>query len=156
MRAFSFKIELMNSNYTFIFFIRILLIYIIGTLFLSGCQSTPIAEFSRINLGQDKSDVIEFAGGPSWKDRRNGMDRWTYILFQDGIQLERQVLFTDGIVAYVGDPIEPFMSAEEQDSLNEEKNRVLDRMEKSNPSTPIKSSTSRSTSSLSNIASEAK
>lgn len=151
--GFSFKINVMSTTYAFI---HLLLIYTIGAFFLSGCQSTPIAEFSRINLGQDKSDVIEFAGGPSWKDRRNGMDRWTYILFQDGIRLERQVLFADGIVAYVGDPIEPFISAEEQDSINEDKNKVLDRMEKSNPLTPSKNPTNRSTSSLSNSSSESK
>ncbi len=109
--------------------------YFVCLLFL-GCQTSPIVEFSRINLGQDKSDVIEHAGGPSWKDRKNGMDRWTYILFQDGVRLERQVLFADGIVAYVGDPIEPFISAEEQDLINAEKNKELDRMERAVSSAP--------------------
>lgn len=131
----------MSNTYALI---HLLLVSIVGIFLLSGCQTSPITEFSRINLGQDKSDVIEFAGGPSWKDRRNGMDRWTYILFQDGIRLERQVLFSEGIVAYVGDPIEPFISAEEQDLINAEKNIVLDRMEKSNPPSTSKNSTSRS------------
>lgn len=97
---------------------------------IGGCQSSPVAEFSRINLGQDKSDVLEHAGGPSWRDRKHGLDRWTYILFQDGIRLERQVLFSEGIVAYVGDPVEPFISAEEQDSINAQKNLTLERMER--------------------------
>ena len=127
LEEFSFKIELMSNTYALI---HLLFISIVGIFLLSGCQTSPITEFSRINLGQDKSDVIEFAGGPSWKDRRNGMDRWTYILFQDGIRLERQVLFSEGIVAYVGDPIEPFISAEEQDLINTEKNKALDRMER--------------------------
>jgi len=109
-----------------------LLFYLFGTLTIIGCQTSPIVEFSRINLGQDKSDVIEHAGGPSWSDRKNGLDRWTYIIFQDGVRLERQVLFSEGIVAYVGDPVEPFISAEEQDQINTEKNLALDRIERTN------------------------
>lgn len=99
-----------------------------GTVLL-GCQSEPINDFNKVSLGHDKSDVLEVVGGPSWKDRRNGMDRWTYIIYQDGVRLERQVQFLDGIVTYSGEPIQPFLSAEEQDYLNAQKNFTLDRME---------------------------
>ncbi|MEY4617330.1 MAG: hypothetical protein RJB66_2290 [Pseudomonadota bacterium] len=98
-------------------------------LLLVGCQTAPIEDFNKVSLGYDKSDVLEIVGGPSWKDRRNGMDRWTYIIYQDGVRLERQIQFLDGIVNYTGEPIRPFISAEEQDALNAQKNLVLDRME---------------------------
>lgn len=124
------------------------LMSVMGVTFISwvlcGCQSSPIVEFSRINLGQDKSDVLESAGGPSWRDRKNGLDRWTYILFQDGIRLERQVLFSEGIVAYVGDPVEPFISAEEQDRINAQKNLTLERMERQESAATMRSSYSES------------
>lgn len=95
-------------------------------LLLGACQTSPIKDFNSIILGNDKSDVIEKVGGPTWVDRRQGQDRWTYILYQDGIRLERQITFLDGIVTYKGEPIPPFISAEEQDALNAEKNHILD------------------------------
>ncbi len=101
-----------------------------------ACQSSPIKEFNKITLGNDKSDVIELIGGPNWYDRREGTDRWTYIIFQDGVQLEREIRFSEGIVAYVGEPVKPFITAAEQDSINAEKNLYLDRMERNN-FTPI-------------------
>jgi outer membrane protein assembly factor BamE len=99
--------------------------------FLCGCQTAPIKDFETVSLGHDKSDVLETIGGPSWQDRRKGFDRWTYIIYQDGVRLERQIYFLDGIVTYKGDPIQPFITAEEQDETNAEKNLALDRLEAS-------------------------
>lgn len=98
--------------------------------FIGACQSAPIKEFDQVALGQDKSDVIESVGGPSWKDRRKGFDRWTYIIYQDGVRLERQIHFLDGIVTYKGEPVQPFITAEEQDEFNSEKNLALEKMER--------------------------
>jgi hypothetical protein len=103
---------------------------------LTACQSQPIKDFEKVSLGQDKSDVIETIGGPSWKDRRQGFDRWTYIIYQDGIRLEKEIRFLDGIVAYKGEPIPPFISAEEQDAINAEKNLIADRMDRLRASAP--------------------
>lgn len=102
---------------------------------LTSCQSSPIKDFEKVTLGHDKSDVIEFVGGPSWADRKDGFDRWTYIIYQDGVRLEREVRFLSGTVAYIGEPIKPFVTAEEQDVYNAEKNRVLDRMERNQTAT---------------------
>lgn len=101
---------------------------------LTDCQSKPIKDFEKITLGHDKSDVIEFIGGPTWSDRRDGFDRWNYIIFQDGVRLEREIRFYEGIVAYIGEPIKPFISAVEQDAINAEKNLYLDRIDRKNTS----------------------
>ncbi len=103
---------------------------------LLGCQTSPIKEFNKISLGNDKSDVIELIGGPSWYDRKEGTDRWTYILFQDGIRLEREIRFAEGVVAYIGEPQKPFISAEEKDLINAGKNLYYDKMDSIN-SSPI-------------------
>lgn len=115
---------------------RPLCVLLLAELLLS-CQSKPILEFETVVLGQDKSDVLEAVGGPSWSDRRKGMDRWAYILYQDGVRLERHIYFLDGIVAYKGEPNPPFISAEEQDEINLEKNLALDSVKRPLNSTPL-------------------
>jgi hypothetical protein len=92
---------------------------------LLGCQTLPLNHFNEVRIGQDKSDVIEILGGPNWSERRNGVDRWNYIFYQDGARLEKQIHFQDGLVTYKGPPMRSFFSAEERDKFNEEKERAL-------------------------------
>ncbi len=108
---------------------RVLSVIVVGV-FFGACQTPPIKEFEDVSLGQDKSDVIEAVGGPSWRDRRKGFDRWTYVIYQDGVRLERQIHFLDGVVTYKGEAIQPFITAEEQDVINSEKNVMLDKLER--------------------------
>jgi hypothetical protein len=128
-----------NINYKML---NRVLSFIAVSILFGACQTPPIKDFEHISLGQDKSDVIETVGGPSWSDRRKGIDRWTYIIYQDGVRLERQVHFLDGIVTYKGEPVQPFITAEEQDQFNAEKNLALDSMEHgaNSSSTKIRSS----------------
>ena len=97
---------------------------------LWACESAPLKQFEKVNLGHDKSDVLEIMGGPTYSARRNGMDRWTYVIYQDGIRLERQIEFLDGIALYKGNPKEPFITADEQDQLNAEKNLIAEQIER--------------------------
>ena len=112
---------------------------------LISCQTAPLKEFENVGLGHDKADVLEAVGGPSWKDRRQGMDRWTYIIYQDGVRLERQILFADGIVAYKGEPIPPFITAEEQDEINSQLNLSLEKIENRLPPPVINSTFKKQT-----------
>jgi outer membrane protein assembly factor BamE len=99
-----------------------------------GCQTSPIVEFENVTLGQDKSAVLEVVGGPSWKDRIKGTDRWTYILYQDGMRLEREVHFLDGIVVFKGETPGPFITAEEQDDINDRQNQLFYQSERAKAS----------------------
>lgn len=94
------------------------------TILSQGCQSSPLTEFGRLSIGDDKATVLEALGGPQSTKRRQGIDRWGYVLYQDGIKHLKQLDFYDGILIYKGDPVPPFISAEEQDRLNQKKNRL--------------------------------
>jgi outer membrane protein assembly factor BamE (lipoprotein component of BamABCDE complex) len=89
--------------------------------FLLGCQTTRYHETQSIKPGMDKSEVIETAGGPNRSERYHDEDQWTYTdpsAPPDG--KVREVHFVDGQAVYVGPPIKPKVSAEEQDRINAE------------------------------------
>ncbi len=110
----------MNSKNIF----HILLLF----LALVSCQSAPslLKDFDNVPLGAEKIDVLEKIGNPTFFDRKLGQDRWTYQIYEDNIKHEKVVYFLDGFVTYRGEPIPPFISAEEQDNINYEKNIILD------------------------------
>ena len=98
-------------------------------LVLVACQTTPpskLKEFDEVHLGAEKIDVLEKIGNPTFFDRKLGQDRWTYQMYEDNIRHEKVIYFLDGFVTYRGEPIPPFISAEEQDDINYEKNIILD------------------------------
>jgi hypothetical protein len=87
----------------------------------------------------NKSEVLETAGGPNRTHRKNGQDEWVYVIpghQQDPDQI-KSVMFTEGRVTSVGDPIKPLISAEEQDRINEEINTKLDAQDRAASLGPI-------------------
>jgi outer membrane protein assembly factor BamE len=90
-----------------------------------ACQSSRLRSFDKLLLGQEKDTVLEVMGGPTYHERIQGQDRWTYILYESDIRHEKVVYFLDGFLTYRGLPIPPIISAEEQDSINAEKNLKL-------------------------------
>ena len=71
---------------------------------LSAC-TTPFKErLARIDLGMDKTDVIDELGSPQRSFRSEEQDIWIYRSFsEDAIEL-REIGFKDGFVNYIGDP----------------------------------------------------
>ncbi len=89
-------------------------------LFVLGCQSSLLKDFSSLQLGIEKNDVLETMGSPRATTRYHGKDRWMYRFYDDGIRFEKEVHFLDGIAIYVGDSIEPELTkiAVDKDALN--------------------------------------
>ena len=87
---------------------------------LCSCQTSQRKTFDRIQVGMDKSTVVEALGSPTATRRQKGKDRWIYE-FRDGPQepATREVDFNEGRAVYVGPKHVPPISAEEQDRLNE-------------------------------------
>lgn len=98
---------------------------------LSSCQTPRFREFENVKVGMSKEQVLEAAGGPSARDRRAGMDRWTYNIYDhpEG-KTVREVHFLNGVATYVGPKPVPIISAEQQDHLNEIKNREAEERER--------------------------
>ena len=74
---------------------------------VQACQTMPMKDFNTLKLGMDKDQVLEAMGSPVRSERREGIDRWTYIFYDNKTQQIKEVQFTDGVATYVGDKFEP-------------------------------------------------
>lgn len=94
-------------------------------IFLQGCASRPLQQFEKIKQGMEKGTVLDLIGSPQFTKRSLGLDRWTYIFYQDDIKITKEVHFDQGTVTYVGDVQQPIISADEQDQINKELQKKL-------------------------------
>jgi outer membrane protein assembly factor BamE (lipoprotein component of BamABCDE complex) len=100
------------------------LILSVSFIALSGCQSSRVRDFPKVQVGMEKDQVIEAAGSPHVSRRVKGKDQWTYI-YRDapgGVTAYRQVEFENGRVVYAGEKRQAPVTAEQQDKINEESN----------------------------------
>ena len=94
---------------------------------LLACQSDPARDFTQLHPGMEKNDVLEIMGSPHQTGRWHGMDRWTYIYYENVNRQEKEIHFTDGKAIYLGAKPAPTVSAEEQDRLFEVQNAELEK-----------------------------
>jgi outer membrane protein assembly factor BamE len=103
---------------------RIIALILILTLF-AACQSSRLKSFENLTLGQEKDYVLDKLGNPTYTERINDQDHWSYIFYEDDIRHEKVIYFLDGYITFLGKPIPSIISAEEQDLINKEKNIQL-------------------------------
>lgn len=98
-------------------------------LFLSmaACQSKPKNDFAQLKTGMFKNEVLGIMGSPQRTQRWHGMDRWTYIYFDDSDRNEKEVHFAEGRATYVGASYAPPVSAEQQDRIFETQNLEIEK-----------------------------
>lgn len=94
---------------------------------IAGCQTSQVNQFSKVQNGMDKSQVLELVGSPQSKIRRNGIDRWTYTFFENEEWHSKDVQLDQGLVVYVGPRMPEPVSAAEQDKINDDHNAELDK-----------------------------
>ena len=94
---------------------------------LVGCASTPASDFARVKPGMDKSEVLGVMGDPTYKVRRKGQDRWTWVYFDKNTKQESEVHFDNGNAVYVGAKAKPEVSAEDRDKANELANAEIEK-----------------------------
>ena len=75
---------------------------------LCSCQTSQRKTFDRIQVGMDKSTVVEALGSPTATRRQKGKDRWIYE-FRDGPQepATRADAVVMGCAAATGMPTDP-------------------------------------------------
>ena len=83
------------------------LFYIIITLIFVSCASHQTQSLRKIDVGMDKSDVLEKIGNPTRKARVLGQDRWTYEIDGDSGTDTTYIFFQEGRVTYIGGAEEP-------------------------------------------------
>ncbi len=96
-------------------------------LLVTGCVSLPSDDFAKLKPGMEKSEVLEVMGNPTYKVRRKGQDRWTWVYYDKNEKLQSEVHFDDGKAVYVGGKPKPELSAEERDSANEQANLEIEK-----------------------------
>lgn len=98
------------------------------SLLTTACQTSMLKQFSKIQPGMEKDDVLDIMGSPTRTLRTQGKDRWTYVFYDDRIRFEKEIQFFDGNAIYVGEVWQPpaDRSAVAMDTRNEQKNREID------------------------------
>ena len=66
-------------------------------------------------------------GDPTYKVRRKGQDRWTWVYFDKNTKQESEVHFDNGNAVYVGAKAKPEVSAEDRDKANELANAEIEK-----------------------------
>lgn len=107
----------------------ILLNVMLFGLLTSACQMSSVRQFSKIQVGMEKDQVLAIMGSPQKTLRRAGQDRWSYSFYDDdNNKVQKEVRFENGFAIHVGDPILPEVSAAEQDAKNEAFNQAQDQL----------------------------
>ena len=73
------------------------------SLSMTACQTNDVKEFSKVQSGMEKAEVLEIMGSPQRQERWQGMDLWTYIYYTDSQRHEKEIDFSDGKATYVGE-----------------------------------------------------
>lgn len=102
---------------------RDLFLILFSAFLLAGCATNMREQFDRVQVGMEKNDVLNLMDSPQRTQRWHGMDRWTYIFYDQDVRYEKEVHFADGKANYVGEVYKPEVSAEEQDARNEAANK---------------------------------
>lgn len=98
-------------------------------LVMSACQMSPVRQFSKLQVGMEKDQVLAVMGSPQKTLRRAGQDRWSYVFYdEDNKKVQKEVRFENGFAIHVGEPLLPAISAEEQDSKNEILNQAQEQL----------------------------
>lgn len=105
---------------------RNLVLLFIMMLLLTGCTISQKKQFEKVEVGMEKDQVLGLLDSPQRTQRWHGLDRWTYIFYDENHRLEKEVHFNEGKASYVGDTYAPPISANDQDKTNETTNQELE------------------------------
>ncbi|OQW50587.1 MAG: hypothetical protein A4S09_01990 [Proteobacteria bacterium SG_bin7] len=82
--------------------------FVLVTAFLVASCTTPQHSFENVNIGMDKSEVIELmGGGPQLTKRRNSEDVWQYHFYTGEQKSIKELHFKNNKVSYKGEPVGP-------------------------------------------------
>ncbi len=76
-------------------------VFIWITALVTSCATKPHQALERLEVGMDKSQVVELLGAPQRSHRQRGHDLWVYEYLQDGQPLVTRVTFSQGRVANI-------------------------------------------------------
>ncbi|GIL18095.1 MAG: hypothetical protein BroJett040_18460 [Oligoflexia bacterium] len=102
------------------------ILFLTSLFFVVGCQTTPLAQYKQVRVGMEKFEVLELMGSPQRNIRASGVDKWTYIFYDQSHRYQREVHFKNDRAIYVGEPVKPKVTAEQTDSMNDRVNKNIE------------------------------
>ena len=90
------------------------LLLLLSIIFLTYCSTPQSKALQGIQVGMDKSEVLNIAGNPAHKGRTHGQDRWDYVFNLDSKDHTTSVFFAEGRVTYVGPKTESPVTLEKK------------------------------------------
>jgi outer membrane protein assembly factor BamE len=97
----------------------------IASLFFLACQTNQLKQFNTLQNGMDKDTVLESMGTPYSNVRSKGIDKWTYVFYENQLRYEKEVHFKTGNVVYVGEPKLAEVAAEVVDQKNADSENLI-------------------------------
>jgi outer membrane protein assembly factor BamE (lipoprotein component of BamABCDE complex) len=86
-----------------------LLVCLSMALIWTACQTSPIHDFSKVQVNMNKDDVLNLIGSPVRTERQDGKEKWAYRFWtgdERNVETLRQVTFLNGQVVSVGEDTE--------------------------------------------------
>ncbi|MCB0411768.1 MAG: hypothetical protein KDD22_04540 [Bdellovibrionales bacterium] len=73
---------------------------------LAGCATPIHKSFPKLELGQDKADVLEILGrGPEHSERDDDEDHWTYKYYRNDVEYRRRLTFDQNKLVDIGNEV---------------------------------------------------
>lgn len=70
---------------------------------LTGCATPVHKSFSKLNIGDDKSTVLETLGSPKHSVREDGKDIWVYRYYKGDTEYKRTLQFDTSKLSYLSE-----------------------------------------------------
>lgn len=108
-----------------LFFLQLLLFFL-------GCASNSFdTDLKQVQMGDDKSRVLELLGNPRRTTRVKTVDRWIYTYPKDGIDQTQIIEFQNGKVTKIADKSSSInITPENAETYEDYENSVLKRRKK--------------------------
>ena len=106
-----------------------LLLLLFSSLVVFSCVTPMAQRLEGVYVGMLKDEVLETAGSPTTFARYKGRDRWIYRIPQGSNIKVTEIQFENGKAVYVGGPVVPVLSADEQDKYNQMYNERAEKTE---------------------------
>ncbi len=108
---------------------KLSIFFSIAFILLSSCSHDPYKEFSKIQIGQDKGDLLETLGSPLRARHTEDTDIWTYRFYKNGESIYKDITLRNNHIVQITDAREPDLKA-----ISQKEKEIEEKLQKTTPS----------------------
>ena len=71
--------------------------------FLISCATSLSQRFDKINLGMDKTELLDRLGSPNYSEFKNGQNEWVYIYYVDNQAYAKRLIIENQMLTKIQD-----------------------------------------------------